>query len=910
VDWHAYVRERLPEITGDAARDEEIVEEIAQHVAQRYTEARGAGATHAEAFDAASQQLRQRATLSQLLREADRPRPASPPPPTRSASMLNDLWLDVRYAVRLLRRTPAFTTAAVATLALGIGVTIAVFNVIDAVLIRPAPYPDIDRLVMLWETDAASGTIREPASFPDFLDFKAQSRTADRIGALMAIDGNIQPASGDPMRLAALAVTPEILEMLGVRTTRGRLLAAADDVPGPPGPVLISERLWRSAYNGAEMIGHSIRINDRPRTVIGIVPTDADFGIIQILRAADYGGGFGTRDSRTRVDVWMPLQADANRFPRSTHPILLIARLAPGVTSTAAQQELARIAGDLERQYRNDNDKRSVSMQPLSEVVFGPVEPPLLVLMAAVALILVMACANVANLLLTRGTRRLREAAVRSALGAETSRLVRQFVAENIVLASAGAVMALLLAFVVLRTLVTIAPAEIPRIGAVGIDVRTMLVAFGCAAFVALIFSLVPVVQAKSAHIAMLLKSEERVAGGADARRLRSLLVVAEVALAVVLVTGAGLLIRSFWNLLATPTGFDVAGTLKAELQLPQSRYPIQNNPLPTSPAIEQFNGALIQRALAMPGVQSAAIAANHPLDGGFASSFVIPHREAEAGNWPEISIRRVSPGYFATLRIPLLRGRFLEDRDRASTPPGVVINQTVMDRIFPNADPVGREIRFWGSSWTIVGVVGAERFHGVAKEPPIAVYLPLVAVPASAEALIVRTSGDPLNAASTLRSIIREMDPALVVSGLEPLSETLSKSLTQQRFLMMLLASLALLALVLAAVGIHGVLSCSVAQQQKEIGVRMALGADGGRVLRSVMTQGAGLTALGLIVGLGLSLALGRFLTGLLFGVTSSDLPTMAGVLAVLGAVSALSIWLPARRAVRVDPLVALRQE
>jgi len=910
MDWHAYVRERLPEITGDAARDEEIVEEIAQHVAQRYAEARASGASPEQAFDVAVTQLRERATLSRLLRDADRPRPVSPPPPTRSASMLNDLWLDARYAVRLLRRTPAFTAAVVATLALGIGVTIAVFNVIDAVLIRPAPYPDIDQLVMLWETDAASGTSREPASFPDFLDFKAESRTADRIGAFMAIDGNIQPATGDPMRLAALAVTPEILEMLGVRTTRGRLLAPSDDVPGPPGPVLISERLWRNAYNRADLIGQSIRINDRPRTVIGIVPTDADFGIVQILHAADYGGGFGVRDSRTRVDVWMPLQADAKRFPRSTHPILLMARLARGVTLTAAQQELARIAGDLEQQYRNDNDKRSISMESLGQVVFGPVEPPLFVLMGAVALILVMACANVANLLLTRGTRRLREVAVRSALGAETGRLARQFVAENVVLASTGAVVALVLAFVVLRTLVLTAPAEIPRIAAVGIDVRTMLVAFGCATFVALVFSLVPVVQAKSAPIATLLKSEDRVAGGTEARRLRSLLVIAEVALAVVLVTGAGLLIRSFWNLLATPPGFDVTRTLKAELQLPQSRYPIQNNPMPTSAAIERFNGALIQRVEAMPGVQSAAVAANHPLDGGFASSFVIPHREAEAANWPEISIRRVSPGYFATLRIPLLRGRFLEDRDRASMPSGVVINQTVMERIFPGDDPVGHEIRFWGSPWTIVGVVGAERLQGVAKEPPIAVYLPLDAAPGNAESLIVRTSGDPLSAASTVRSIIREMDPALVVSGLEPLSETLSKSLTQQRFLMMLLASLAVLALVLAAVGIHGVLSCTVAQQQREIGVRMALGADAGRVLRSVMTQGAGLTAVGLLVGFGLSYALGRFLAGLLFGVASSDPATLAAVLVVLAAVSAFSIWLPARRAVRVDPLVALRQE
>ena len=911
MDWHGYVRTRLPEITGDAARDEEIVEEIAQDLAQRYDDARASGASDEQAFRNAVGQLRERAALSRLLQEADRPRPTRPPlPPPRSASMLSDLWLDIRYGIRLLRRTPAFTTAAIATLALGIGVTIAIFNVIDAVLLRPTPYPDIARLVMLWETDRASGTMREPASFPDLLDFQARSRTTDRIGAIMAVDGNLVPTTGDPMRLAALAVTPEILELLGVRPTAGRLLSAADDAPGPPGPVLISERLWHTSYNHANIVGQSIRINDRPRTVVGIVPTDADFGIVQILRAADYGGGFGTRDPRTHVDVWMPLQGDAKRFPRSTHPILLVGRLAPGVLESAAQDDLTRIASELERQYRDDNDKRGVSMQPVGDVVFGPVEPPLLVLMAAVAVILVMACANVANLLLTRGARRLREVAVRSALGAENGRLLRQFVAENVVLAAAAAALALVLAFVVLRVLVAIAPGEIPRIAAVGIDLRVMLVALVCAACIGLLFSLVPVAQARRAQLFSLLTSEERVAGGTEARRLRSLLVVAEVALAVVLVTGAGLLIKSFWNLRSTRPGFDVSSTLKAEVQLPQSRYPVQNNPFPTSAAIERFNADLIRRVSVLPGVQAAAVTANHPLDGGFASSFVIPHREAEAANWPEISIRRVTPAYFATLRIPLLRGRFLEDRDRASFPRGVVINQTVMDVIFPKDDPIGREIRFWGTSWTIVGVVGGERFQGVAKEPPIAVYLPLDAVPASAEALIVRTAGDPSRMAPAIRTIIREMDPVLVVSGVEPLSETLGNSLVEQRFLMLLLASFACLALVLAAVGIHGVLSCSVAQQQREIGIRMAIGADAGRVLRSVMTQGAALTAVGLGLGFGLALALGRFLRGLLFGVTASDITTLVAVLVVLAAVAAFSIWLPARRAVRIDPLVALKQE
>jgi putative ABC transport system permease protein len=533
-------------------------------------------------------------------------------------------------------------------------------------------------------------------------------------------------------------------------------------------------------------------------------------------------------------------------------------------------------------------------------------------LMAAVALILVMACANVANLLLTRSTRRLREVAVRSALGAETMRLVRQFVAENIVLAMSGVVVAFVLAVVVLRTLVAIAPADLPRIAAVGIDARSLLVGIGCAGIIALLFSLVPVAQARWTALPSLLKSEERVTGGVDARRLRSMLAISEVALAVVLVTGAALLIKSFWQLRTTDPGFQVSSTLKLQLQLPQSRYPIEGGrtELPRSPATERFNRELLERLSSLPGVQRTALAANHPLDRGFASSFTIVGREGDAANLPEISIRRVSPAYFATLGVPLIHGRLLDDRDRLASSRGVVINRVVMDRYFPNGNPVGQQIRFWDGPWTIVGVVGSEHFQGIARDAPIAVYLPLDRVPSSVESVLVRAGGDLATLASAVRSAVRELDPALVVYGVEPLEETLAESLIEQRFLMTLLASLAALALVLAAVGIHGVLTCNVAQQRRDIGVRMALGADQARVLRAVIAQGAGLTVIGLVVGFAAAIGLSRFLSGLLFGVTPTDVATLVSVVGILGAVAGLSIWLPARRAVRLDPLVALRQE
>ena len=912
MDFHRYVRAHLADITGNAARDEEIVEELAQHLAQRFDEVRASGLSDADALAAVNAELRGNAQLAHMLRDADRRRPIHPLPPTgRSAHMLADLWQDLRYATRLLRRTPAFTVAAVATLALGIGMTTAIFSVIDGVLLRPLPYPDADRLVMLWETDRKSNTMREPGSFPDFLDYRQRSQVTDRIGAFVAFDADLQPDHADPIRVAGLAATPDVFAMLGVRPLTGRSFTMADDGTGAAPTVLISERLWNAAFARAAIVGQAIRLNDRPRIVVGIVPTDADVGLSQILRAANYGGGFATRDPRIRVDVWTPLQGSIQRWPRYTHPILMMGLLKRGVDRTAAQGHLGGIAADLEREFRNENDGRGISIQSLATVIVGPVETPLMMLLSAVGLVLLMACVNVANLLLTRGTRRMREVAVRSALGAETKRLARQFVVENIVLATTAGALALLVAFVVLRALIAIAPGDIPRLASVGINGRVILVAFACAAASGLAFSIVPVWQSRRRQLQTILRTQDaHGTTGREGQMVRSTLVVAEVAFAVLLVTGAGLVIKSFWRLQATNPGFDFAAVVKAEFSLPGSRYPMQQNPLPVSPAIARFNDALLRRVSAMPGVQAAAFAANHPLDGGFASSFRVVGREAEGRNWPEISIRLVSPGYFGALRVPIVRGRAPDERDADPKQKGVVVNQIVVDRFFGADDPIGAKIGFWGSQWTIVGVVGNERFQGLAKDPPIAVYLPLGLVSSNAEALIVRTSGDPSALTSAVRAAIREQDPLLVVFGLEPLEQTVASSIHEQRFLMLLLALFAALALSLAAIGIHGVLSCIVAQRQREIGIRMALGASATRVVRAVVTQGVRLTVIGVVIGLVLAVAFARFIAALLFGVGPTDVATFASVVVVLAMVAAVSVWLPARRAVRIDPLVALRQE
>jgi len=811
----------------------------------------------------------------------------------------------------MLARHPGFAAAVVVTLALGIGATTAIFSVVDAVLLRPVPFREPDRLLMIWETDRASDTTHEPSSLPDYLDFQQRSRRVSELAAFTAGETNLTPDGGEPSRVATLFVTERFFPMLGVAPTIGRAFSAEEDRPGGGSAVLISEQLWdRLFLRDPEILGRSLRLNDRPRTIVGVLPATAEFGILQILRAADYSRGFADRDVRTSVDVFAPLQGDPKRLPRETHPLLVLGRLAPGANVESAQEELSAIAADLERTYP-ENEARGVFLEPLRDVILGPIEPALFVLLGAVGLVLLIACVNVANLLLTRGTTRLREIAIRAALGAGIGRLARQFLVENIVLTLTAAALGVWLASGTLRLLLLMAPPDIPRLAAVTIDQRVLMVALAISLAVGFAFGLVPLLQARRADLQSALNAEEA-RGMTSARErglARSILVVGEIALAVVLVIGAGLLIKSFWRLQQVNPGFDADNVVKAEFQLPPTRYPDARTSR-TSQEIHRFNAALLARVGALPGIESVAIAANHPLDVGFASSFSVVGREAESRDWPEIPIRPVSPGYFRTLRVPLVRGRPIAESDDTLAPRVVLMNEEAVRRFFPRQDPIGHQIRFWGMPSTIVGVVGNEKFHGLTEPTPIAVYVPLAQAPSSAEALIVRTAGDPLAIISSLRAAVREIDPALPVFGAEPLTQTLSRSVGEQRFMMLLLGIFASLALTLSAIGVHGVLSYTVAQRTREIGIRVALGAAPERVTRLVLGQGAALTAIGLAVGLGLALLFARSLAELLFGVTATDPMTFAVVLIVLGAVATLATWLPARRAAHVDPLVALRHE
>ncbi len=656
-----------------------------------------------------------------------------------------------------------------------------------------------------------------------------------------------------------------------------------------------------------------MRLNDRPRTIVGVVPASADFGILQVLRAADYGQGFAQRDARTTVDAFAPLQGDPQRLPRSTHPLFIIGRLAQGATVESAQQELGAVAAELEKTFPDDNEARGVAVQGLRDIIFGPIQPALVVLIWAVGLVLLIACVNVAHLLLARGVARVREIAVRSALGAGTARLARQHIVENTILLFLASALGVLVASIALRVLLVAAPADIPRLADVAIDARVLFVVLSIAVAVGFVFGLIPLWQARRTDLQTVLKAEQGrgTTGGRESAAARSVLMAGEIALAVVLVIGAGLLIKSFWQLQQVNPGFDVEQVVKAEFQLPGSRYPTDFRQFPNFKEILQFNASLLERASALPGVgvgghcrQSSARRRVHQL--------VCCHR-ARGGSSRlagDLGQARHSGVLRGRCGLPLVRGRLILDSDTTQAAPVVLINEAAVARFFTRQDPIGQRMDIYGTPRTIVGVVADEKIHGLKEAAPVAVYLPMSQAPFSSGTLLVRARGDLVQIASAMRSIFREVDPSLAVFGVEPLRDTLAQSTGEQRFMMLLVGVFAALALVLSLIGIHGVLSYAVLQRRKEIGIRVALGAEPGQVVRVVLGEGMRLTLIGLGAGVGMALLFSRSLASLLFGVTATDLTIFSVVILLVAAVSTLAMWLPARRAARVDPLVALRHQ
>jgi putative ABC transport system permease protein len=796
---------------------------------------------------------------------------------------------DIRYALRGLVRSPGFAAVAVLTLALGIGASTSIFSVLHAVLWNPLPFAEPERLVVVWETDAHNQSFQEGFSAPDFLDFRSRTKSFSGLAAARGLWLNLTEKGSEAERISADAVSHDFFAMLGVAPALGRGFSETDDRPGAPGVALLSDGLWRSRYASSRaVLGTTIWLDGKPYSVAGVMPPGIDFP--------------------DDTQVWIPLEPALGALAtmRGVHNLGVFARLGRGVSAAGAGAELSAIAADLARQYPEDNAGRGARVQSLRDAIVGDVRPALLVLLGAVALVLLISCANVAGLLLARAAGRSREIAIRRALGAGRGRLVRQLLVESLLLAAAGCAAGLALASWGTDALVALSPRALPHAAGAGLHLPVLLFSAGVSVLCGILAGLVPALGASRSLESALRAGDARLASGG---RGRGLLVGGQIALACVLATGAGLLLRTFQNLHRVDPGFRAAGLLTARMQLPLSKYPEpRREDFANWPEVVRFYDALLPRLQHLPGAVSAALAVNHPMRSGWTSQVEIDGVEQPPGQHDESRIRPVSPGYFQTIGTPVLQGRALEDRDRRGAPQVVLINEAFARRYFAGKNPVGRFVKFWGTSREVVGVVRDVRFRGLSHPADPAVYPSLYQVPISDVSVVLRASGDPALLAPAVREALRSVDPDVALFAVQTGEALLAESLTPARFQSTLLTLFGAAALLLSALGLYGLLADSVVRRTREIGIRAALGARRGDLIGMIVREGLTRGVGGLAIGVGASLATSRLLSRLLYGVDPLDPGVYAAVLSTLLAAALAASLLPARRASRVDPIEALR--
>ncbi len=810
-----------------------------------------------------------------------------------------ELRQDLRHAFRALRRRPGFTLLVALTLALGIGANTAIFTVVSSVLLKPLPYRDADRLVMVWSRwEAFDKTWVSPA---ELRDYREQCQTLDEVAA-WGTDFNLS-LTGDfePVSLPASAVTANLFEVFGVEPVAGRVFTPEEDVPNGPDVVMIDESLWRQRFGGdRDVVGSTIQINGSAQTVVGVVP--AEFKLPTEFK------------SRSRTLIWAPLGLDFDVTSRGNHSFLAAARLAPGAGAEDANRELAALTERWTADGLYPAEMRFGAFAlPVTDEVTGDVRRSLVLLSAAVAFLLLIACANVAGLFLTRAEGRRREIAVRSAMGAGRLRLLRLLMAESALLATFGGVLGLGLAYASVKMLAALSPVNLPRMGELAVDGRVLFYALGLSLATAVVFGTVPALRASRGDLAAGLRDEGRGASaGRGRQRTRAALVVAEVAIALVLLVGTGLLIRSFAELQKIDPGFRADGVLAVDLSLPRAAYPEDAD-------VIGFFDRLRHNVAALPGVESAAFVRVLPLDStiGDAGIDVEGIVEEEGGYNPKGDWQVVSPGYFETLGLALVRGRFFTDADRADSQPVAAINERMAELYWPGEDALGRRFKVGREEqWrTVVGIVGDLRHNGIRAEIKEKFYIPdsqfgAVYGVRRAMTLVARTAVGPASLAGPIRAEVRRLDADLPVIDVRTLDDVMAATVAEPRFTTLLMTTFAALALVLAAVGIYGVLSYAVGTRTREIGIRMALGAERGAVRRMVLGQGLRLTVAGAVLGLAAAALMARWIESLLYGVAPLDAVTFAAVPAVLLAAALAAIYLPARRATRVDPMRALHHE
>jgi len=805
---------------------------------------------------------------------------------------MTTLWDDLRLAFRSLRRQPGFAAGVVVTLALGIGGNVALFSVVDGVLLKPLPYADPDRLVIVWENDRIRGTDREPASAPDYLDLLAQSRSFETMAARTGQNRTLG-TTADPVHVSSARVSATYFPLLGVRAVLGRTFDAADEQPGADHVLVLTVGLWRDRFAAEPtVVGRSVMLDGTPATVVGVVP---DRSTVPGLRE----------------QVFEPLVFTPDEQERDIHNFRVFARLLPGATVATAQADASAIMARLEKAYPDMNEGRGAWVRPLADEVLGGARPALVLLFGAVALLLLMACASAANLVLARGISRQRELAVRTSLGAGPLRVFRLLLTESLLLAVLGGALGTLLAGGAVALVRALGPEDLARLQQCTVDGRALLFALLASLAAALVFGALPALRGARHSPAASLKEGGRVAGGSGLRA-RRFLVAFELAAAVVLVAGAGLLVRSFENLRRVDPGYDPKNLLLAHLSLTGPSYPFPKGwPVLEWPAYTAFADALRERLLAQPGILGVAFAHQGPADPGWVTGVTVEGRPpVPEGEMPEASYRPVSPGYFRTLGVPIRRGREFARFDGPGAPLVAVVNEAFAARLFPGEDPIGRRIRVARASREIVGLVRDERFEGIEAGPAPAMYLPIDQNPQPSVTVAIRTVSDPLAVVPALRAALRATDPTRALFEVDSAEQALEGSLRQRRFVLVLLGGFAAVALLLAAVGTYGVVSFAVGERTREVGVRLALGAPPAHVFGLVVRQGMTLAAVAVGLGGLVALALGRVMENLLFGVGARDPLTLATVAIGLLLTAFVASALPALRATRVDPVRALRLE
>ena len=819
------------------------------------------------------------------------------------------LFQDLRYGFRNLRNSPGFTAVALLALALGIGANAAMFTIVNAVVLRPLPYKDSDRLVILREAFK-----RRPGmsfSYPEFLDYHAQNHVFENMAAVQG-EAFILTGGSTPQHLNGRNISSEFFATLGVSPTLGRDFVVSDDQPQASPTVMISYGLWQRRFGGdPQIVGKSLTLNDRDYAVIGVLPR-----------------GFTYRDQE--YDVFAPLGLHANEESahiRSSHNgIYCVARLKPGVTLSQAQADLDTIAAPLAREFPDSNTNVSVNAQLLRDWIVGGIRPVLLMLFGSVGFVLLIACANIANLLLVRASMRERELAVRSALGAGRSRIIRQLLTESVLLALAGGTLGVVLAIAGVKLVVASAPDALPRVQEIHVDTRVLLFSGLISIFTGLLFGALPALQASARQLTSALKEGITTSAGRTKQYLRGALVVSEIALSLALLVGAGLLMRSFVRVLHVNPGFDPGPVLAGEIALPEKKYPKPEQ-------MEAFYDEVLRNLRSHPGVKVASAIWPMPLSGNeWDTDYMLEGKPVPpAGEIPNTRIYHASPDYFTAMQIPVLAGRQFLNSDNDSNLRVALISREFARRNFNSEDPIGRKLRLGGPAdltssdtknfpWlTIVGVVGDVKHDSLDSETPIEVYVPFAQhnkdKALGYRMLMVQSAtSDPLGLVPAVRSAVAHVDPDQPVSDLQSMEQIVSDSLGSRKVSLSLLMTFAGLALILAVIGIYGVMSYSVTQRTQEIGIRMALGADRDEVMLMIAKQAARLVGVGVAVGLvlsiGLSFGLSRVLADQLFGVKATDPLTFGAVAAMLAVVALTASGVPAQRATRINPVQALRHE